>query len=76
MYHLLFGRNIASYKFVLAKSLYELKGHGNTIITVDQLVEPFSRHICEHLKLVDKQATSSSSKYLNFYPVFNSSEID
>ncbi len=73
---ILFGRNVASYKFALAKSLYELKAQGNTIVTLDQLAEPFSRHICEHLKLVDKQATSSSSKYLDFCRAFNSGEID
>ena len=73
---ILFGRNVASYKFALAKSLYELKAQGNTIVTLDQLAEPFSRHICEHLKLVDKQATSSSSKYLDFCRSFNLGEID
>lgn len=73
---ILFGRNVASYKFALAKSLYELKAEGNTIVTLDQLAEPFSRNICEHLKLVDKQATSSSSKFLDFCRTFNSGEID
>lgn len=73
---ILFGRNVASYKFALAKSLYELKAEGNTIVTLDQLAEPFSRNICEHLKLVDKQATSSSSKFLDFCRAFNSGEID
>lgn len=73
---ILFGRNVASYKFALAKSLYDLKAEGNTIVTLDQLAEPFSRHICEHLKLVDKQATSSSSKFLDFCRTFNSGEID
>lgn len=73
---ILFGRNVASYKFALAKSLYELKVEGNTIVTLDQLAEPFSRNICEHLKLVDKQATSSSSKFLDFCRAFNSGEID
>ena len=29
---ILFGRNVASYKFALAKSLYELKAQGNTIV--------------------------------------------
>ncbi len=73
---ILFGRNVASYKFALAKSLYDLKADGNTIITLDQLAEPFSRHICEHLKLVDKQATSSSSKFLDYCRAFNAHEID
>ncbi len=73
---ILFGRNVASYKFALAKALYELKEDGGTVVTLDQLAEPFSRHICEHLKLVDKQATSSSSKFLDFCRDFNTGEID
>ena len=73
---ILFGRNVASYKFALAKSLYDLKAEGNTVITLDQLAQPFSHHICEHLKLVDKQATSSSSKFLDFCRSYNAGEID
>ncbi|MFW3963822.1 HNH endonuclease domain-containing protein [Acinetobacter radioresistens] len=73
---ILFGRNVASYKFAMAKSLYELKSGGNTVITLDQLAEPFSHHICEHLKLVDKQTTSASSKFLDFCRAFNANEID
>lgn len=73
---ILFGRNVASYKFVLAKLLYDLKAEGNKIITLEQLAEPFIQHICEHLKLVDKQATSSSSRFLDFCLAYNASEID
>ncbi len=73
---ILFGRNVASYKFALAKSLHELKVSPNSVITLDQLADPFSRHICDHLKLVDKQATSSSSKFLDFCRAFNAGEID
>lgn len=73
---ILFGRNVASYKFALAKSLSELKAKENTIITLDQLAAPFSQHICEHLKLVDKQATSSSSRFLDYCRSYNAGEID
>lgn len=72
---ILFGRNVASYKFALARSLYDLKAEGNAIITLDQLAGPFSQNICEHLKLVDKQATSSSSRFLDFCRAYNASEI-
>lgn len=73
---ILFGRNVASYKFALAKSLYELRLAGNTTITLDQLAEPFSRHICEHLKNNDKQTTSNSSKFLDYCRDYNANEID
>lgn len=59
---ILFGRNVASYKFALGKSLLELSG-------------PFSRCICEHLKIADKQSTSSSSKFLQACRKFNRVEI-
>lgn len=73
---ILFGRNVASYKFALAKSLYELKAEKNSLITLDQLAKPFSQNICEHLKFVDKQSTSNSSKFLDFCRAYNSQEID
>ena len=73
---ILFGRNVASYKFALAKSLYEVKNQDKTLVTLDQLAEPFSRHICEHLKLADKQTTSASSKFLDFCRAYNAGEIE
>ena len=45
---ILFGRNVASYKFALAKSLYDLKDSGESVITLDKLSAPFSKHITEH----------------------------
>jgi hypothetical protein len=47
---ILFGRNVASYKFALGKSLLDLAQQGTEIVTLDQLAEPFSRNICEHLQ--------------------------
>ena len=38
---ILFGRNVASYKFALAKSLYELQASSGTVITLDQLAAHF-----------------------------------
>ena len=58
---ILFGRNVASYKFALAKSLLELKPESGQVITLDNLAEPFARHVSDHLKISDKQATSASS---------------
>jgi hypothetical protein len=70
-----FGRNVASYKFALSKSLLELAPTGKTIITLEELSEPFSRHITEHLKLVNKQTTSSSSKFLDACRQFSAGQI-
>ena len=68
----LFGRNVASYKFALAKSLLEFQERGNDLIRLDELAVPFSRNVCEHLVHSSKQATSSSSKFLNSCREFNS----
>ena len=72
---ILFGRNVASYKFALGKSLLDLAQNGTEVVTLDQLAEPFSRNICEHLRLADKQATSQSSRFLETCRKFNSGEI-
>jgi hypothetical protein len=62
---ILFGRNVASYKFALAKSLYDLKDSSENVITLDKLAIPFSKHIAEHLIICDKQGTSANSPVLN-----------
>ena len=61
---ILFGRNVASYKFALAKSLLELADKKSDFIPLEELAEPFSRHIVEHVKSGHKQATSSSSRFI------------
>src|SRR5580765_7632203 len=61
---ILFGQNVASYKFALAKSLIELSALGKESVTLEDLAEPFSRHIVEHLAKAPKQATFASSRFL------------
>lgn len=67
----LFGRNVASYKFALAKSLLEFQDRRDDLIKLDELAGPFSRNVCEHLAQSPKQATSSSSKFLDSCREFN-----
>ncbi len=71
----LFGNNVASYKFALAKSLLELIEQQKTHITLEELAVPFSGHICEHIAASDKQATSRSSTFLDACKQFNNGEI-
>jgi hypothetical protein len=61
---ILFGKNVASYKFALAKSLIELSEKGPDLIKLEDLAEPFSRFIVEHLARAPKQATSPTSRPL------------
>ena len=72
---ILFGRNVASYKFALGKSLLEFGNRESDFVSLEDLAVPFSRHLCEHLLTQDKQCTSSSSKFLDTCRKFNGGEI-
>lgn len=72
---ILFGRNVASYKFALAKSLLDLGENTGGVVRLDELAVPFSRHVCEHLLNEKKQTTSTSSRFLEACERFNSGEI-
>jgi hypothetical protein len=62
---ILFGRNVASYKFALGKALLELRPAAGDLIKLEELAPPFSRQVCDHLRLADKQGTSKASRFLD-----------
>ncbi len=68
---ILFGRNVASYKFALAQSLLRLAGDDTTFVRLEDLAVPYAQHIATHLKSADKQATSTSSRFLDACRQFN-----
>ncbi len=72
---ILFGQNVASYKFALAKSLLEIASEEKTFVRLEELAIPFSKHIAEHLKISDKQITSKSSRFLDACRRFNAGEV-
>ncbi len=72
----LFGRNVASYKFALAKSLLEFANKESTFVPLSELAVPFAKHVAEHLSRVDRQGTSSSSRFLDVCRKFNRGEVD
>ena len=72
---ILFGRNVASYKFALAKSLLELRPQSGQFISLEELAEPFSLHVSEHLRKVDRQGTFPSSRFLDACRDFNQAQI-
>ena len=61
---ILYGRNVQSYKFALAKSLLEMRTAEGDLIELDDLAPVYTRYLTEHLKIADKQGTSTSSKFL------------
>ena len=72
---ILFGRNSASYKFALAKALFDLQKQGKTQVTLDELAIPYATHLCEHLESHPKQGTSEQSTFLGKLRAFNQKEI-
>ena len=72
----LFGRNVASYKFALSKSLLDLSNSQSDFISLDDLSPLFARHVCEHLKGADKQGTSKGSAFLDECRKFNDGHIN
>ena len=51
----LYGRNVASYKFALAESLLTIASEGKDFATLEELAVPFSDALCRHLEIQDKQ---------------------
>ncbi|MEQ8235164.1 MAG: HNH endonuclease [Syntrophomonadaceae bacterium] len=72
---ILFGRNVASYKFALAKSLLELVEGDNPFVSLEELAEPYSKHLIEHLSHSPKQITSQASDFLDTCTRFNQGEV-
>lgn len=72
---ILFGRNVASYKFALGGALLELAKNQTEFVTLEQLAVPFARRLCEHIASADKQSTSGRSKFLDSCRAFNRGEI-
>lgn len=73
---ILFGKNVASYKFALAQSLIDLHSKPNDLITLEELAEPFSHNLCSHLQHSPKQITSKSSRFIEACASYNQSKID
>lgn len=71
----LFGRNVASYKFALAKSLLELQPQAGTLVTLEELAPIYSRFIVEHIRNTDKQGTSPTSKFLTACKEYNNGDL-
>ena len=70
------GANVASYKFALGKSLLELANEGKSNFTLEELAEPFSQHIVEHLGRSEKQITRKTpGKFLQACDAFRSGEM-
>ena len=72
---ILLGKNAASYKFSLGKSLLELARDGSEVVSIADLAVPFARNICEHLLAIDRQGTAASSRFLDACRFYNEGSI-
>ena len=74
---ILFGKNTASYKFALAKSLVDVSlERKSDLITLDDLALPYALHLAEHLKHSPKQSTAKTSQFIQACQDFNEGKID
>ncbi|MCM3006866.1 HNH endonuclease domain-containing protein [Priestia koreensis] len=68
---ILFGKNVASYKFALGKSLIDLAVDGKDFVSEKELAIPFVQYTNEHFQNGTKQITSNSSSYFNSFQKYN-----
>ena len=62
---ILFGLNVATYKFAFAQALLDVAKSGQSTVSLNQLSLPYAQHLVRHLGHTDKQGTSSSSRFLD-----------
>ena len=62
---ILFGRNVASYKFALANALLDIKPQSGQLLKLTDLAPVYASKLVQHLKVSPKQITSRSSNYLD-----------
>jgi len=72
---ILFGRNVATYKFALGRALLELRPAAGQLVTLQDLAGPFASHLCAHLRLAEKQGTFQSSRFLDACRKANTGEL-
>ena len=72
---ILFGRNVATYKFALGQALLELQPREGQLVTLEELAVPFSAHLCAHLRGAQKQGTSRGSRFLDACRQANAGEL-
>ncbi|MCP8615237.1 HNH endonuclease [Salirhabdus salicampi] len=71
----LFGRNVATYKFALAKSLLQLSKSSKEFISLEDLSPIYVNHMLEHVRSGKRQITSSSSRFIQACQLYESNQI-
>ncbi len=61
---ILFGKNVASYKFALGQALLNLAAQGRSFVTLEDLAPEYVRSLLVHLQSGEKQGTFRRSRFL------------
>ena len=72
---ILFGKNVASYKFALAESLIALAAKEKNFVSLEEIAPLYSSAICRHLTKGARQGTFQSGKLLTACEKFNNGDI-
>lgn len=72
---LLFGKNTASYKFALGKTLLELAERDVDFVSEKELSIPFIKYTNEHYQNGRNQITSRSSAYFDAFQKYNVDKV-
>lgn len=71
----LFGRNVATYKFALAHSLLDLSQQDKTFVSLEELSPIFAKYMLEHVQSGKRQITSQSSQFINALHLYDEDKI-
>lgn len=71
----LFGRNVATYKFALGKTLLELGGNNKSFVSLEALSPIYAKYMLEHVQNGKRQVTSTSSKFINALELYNEKKL-
>ena len=73
---ILFGRNMASFKFTLGEALLSVGNAPGDLIRLDELALPYAKALCRHLQNAPKQITTSAGQFLKACVSWNEGVVD
>ncbi|GEL07092.1 HNH endonuclease domain-containing protein [Salisediminibacterium halotolerans] len=71
----LFGRNVATYKFALSKTLLQLSQKEVGFLTLEDLSPYYVEHMLQHVRSGKRQITSTSSKFIQACHLYDAEQI-
>lgn len=72
---ILYGKNVATYKFALGKTLLYFAPKQISKVKLDDLSNIYSSYLCEHVKSGKSQITSPRSSFLDACSAYNNNDI-